>query len=113
MVLHDAEALQRMALEAGEDSIAEADRLLTEASIEHENEIAFGDPAHTLVDIAERFQCNAVIMGAHGVGESGASLGTVAQAMLRSSKVPVMIVRPHDPEAPEPGAEEMQADSAI
>ena len=113
MVLHNADALQRMALEAGQDAIAPADQLLTDAGIEHESEIGSGDPAHVLVDIAERYQCNAIIMGAHGIGESGAALGTVAQTVLRTSPIPVMIVRPHDPELPEPGAEEMQADSTL
>jgi nucleotide-binding universal stress UspA family protein len=113
VVLHDADALQRMALEAGQDAIAPADKLLTEAGIEHESEIASGDPAHTLMDVAERYQCNAIIMGAHGVGESGAALGSVAQAVLRSSRIPVMIVRPHDPDMPEPGVEETQADSIL
>jgi nucleotide-binding universal stress UspA family protein len=113
VVLHDADALQRMALEAGQDAIAPADKLLTEAGIEHGSEIASGDPAHTLMDVAERYQCNAIIMGAHGVGESGAALGSVAQAVLRSSRIPVMIVRPHDPDMPEPGVEETQADSIL
>jgi nucleotide-binding universal stress UspA family protein len=113
MVLHDADALRRMAREAGEDAIAPADRLLSEAGIEHDSEIGTGDPAHALIDIAERYQCNAIIMGAHGVGESGAALGTVAQTVLRSAPIPVMIVRPQDPQAAEPGAEPMPADSAL
>jgi nucleotide-binding universal stress UspA family protein len=113
MVLHNADALQRMAREAGEDAIAPADLLLTQAGIEHESEIGSGDPAHMLIEIAENYRCSAIVMGAHGVGESGAALGTVAQAVLRSSPIPVMIVRPHDPEMPEPGAEETQADSTL
>jgi nucleotide-binding universal stress UspA family protein len=113
MVLHDADALQRMAREAGEDAITPASRLLTQAGIEHESEIGSGDPAHMLIEIAENYRCDAIVMGAHGVGESSAALGTVAQAVLRSSPIPVMIVRPHDPEIPEPGAEEMQADSTL
>src|SRR5205085_2887469 len=63
MVLHNADALQRMALEAGQDAIAPADQLLTEAGIEHESEIGSGDPARMLVDIAENYRCNAIIMG--------------------------------------------------
>jgi len=113
MVLHNADALQRMAIEAAQDAIAPADRLLTEAGLEHETEVASGDPAHMLMDIAERFQCNAVIMGAHGTGESGAALGRVAQSVLKSSPIPVMIVRPHDPELPDADAQELQADSTL
>jgi nucleotide-binding universal stress UspA family protein len=113
VVLHNADALQRMALEAGEDSMAPAAKLLADAGIVHESEIASGDPAHTLIDVAERYQCHAIIMGAHGVGEGGAALGSVAQAVLRSSPIPVMIVRPQNPDVPEPGVEETQADSTM
>jgi nucleotide-binding universal stress UspA family protein len=113
MVLHDADALRRMAREAGEDAIAAADRLLCDAGIDHEIEVGTGDPAHALIDIAERYQCNAIIMGAHGIGESGSALGTVAQSVLRSAPIPVMIVRPHDPESAEPGAQAMSADSTL
>lgn len=110
MVVHDPEALQRLALEAGQHQIAEAERLLAQAGIEHESEIAFGEPANTLLDIAERFQCNAVIMGAHGEGQSGAALGAVAQAVLRHSPIAVMIVRPQAPEMT-PSDEDAGADS--
>jgi hypothetical protein len=45
VVLHNADALQRMALEAGEDSDGTGRQLLADAGIEHESEIASGDPA--------------------------------------------------------------------
>ena len=94
MVVHDAEALRRMALEAGEHAVAEADKLLSDADVEHTTEILSGDPAHRLLDLIGEEQCDVVIMGAHGEGDSGAALGAVAQALLKSSPVPVMIVRP-------------------
>jgi nucleotide-binding universal stress UspA family protein len=94
MVVHDPQALRRMATEAGEHAVAPADKLLTEADIDHTTEIVSGDPAHRLLDIIGEEQCNVVIMGAHGEGESGAALGSVAQALLKGSPVPVMIVRP-------------------
>lgn len=103
MVVHDPDALQRMALEAGQHQIAAAAALLDDAGLAHEVEIVSGEPATTLVDLAENFQCQAIIMGAHGEGESGAALGTVAQSVLRHSPVPVMIVRPQEPEATDTG----------
>ena len=109
VVVHDPQALRRVALEAGEHAVAQAVALLTDAGIEHEIEIDSGDPAHMLAEIAECNECDAVIMGAHGVGASSASLGSVAQALLRSSPIPVMIVRP--PAPPEP-AEVAGADLA-
>jgi len=112
VVVHDAQALRRVALEAGEHAVAKAVALLTEAGIEHEIEIASGDPAHMLAEIAECNECDAVIMGAHGEGASKASLGAVAQALLRNSPIPVMIVRPPEvPEADEADVAEERADS--
>jgi len=104
VVVHDAEALRRVALEAGEHALAQAETLLADAGIEHETEIASGDPAHTLLELIESNGCQAVIMGAHGEGANTAVLGSVAQSLLRHSSVPVMIVRPQ-PEMP--AAEEL------
>lgn len=114
MVVHDPDALQRMALEAGQHQVAAAAALLEDAGIAHEVEIVSGEPANTLVDLAENFQCNAIIMGAHGEGEgeSGAALGTVAQSVLRHSPVPVMIVRPQAPEVTDAGVLDEDAGSA-
>lgn len=116
VVVHDPEALRRVSAAAGAHSLAKANALLTQADIEHETEVATGEPAHTLIDIIERYQCDAVIMGAHGVGESGAAFGSVAQELLRHSPVPVMIVRPDErtqvTESTEGGAPE-QVDSQV
>jgi nucleotide-binding universal stress UspA family protein len=105
--------LRRMAVEAGEHALAPADALLTGADIEHEMEIASGEPAHTLIDLIENYGCEAVIMGAHGMRNSSATFGSVAQELLRHSPVPVMIVRPvepaeraESPESPEPDLQE-------
>jgi nucleotide-binding universal stress UspA family protein len=47
----------------------------------------------TLIDIAECYGCDAIIMGARGSGAvRGALLGSVSQAVLNSSKIPVTIV---------------------
>lgn len=106
VVVHDPEALRRMALEAGEHAVAQADALLTQAGIEHETEIATGEPAHVLIDLIENYGCDAVVMGAHGMGESGATFGAVAQELLRHSPVPVMIVRtPEQVQAMDTGSE--------
>jgi len=112
VVVHDAQALRRVALEAGEHAVAKAVALLTEAGIEYEIEIASGDPAHMLAEIAECNECDAVIMGAHGEGANKASLGAVAQALLRNSPIPLMIVRPPEvAEVAEVDVAEERADS--
>ena len=94
VVVHDPQALRRMATEAGTHALATADALLNDAGIDHEMEVATGEPAHTLIDLIENYRCDVVIMGAHGMGESSAAFGAVAQELLRHAPVPVMIVRP-------------------
>jgi nucleotide-binding universal stress UspA family protein len=94
VVMHDPMALRRMAVEAGEHLLAEADGLLSRADIEHEMEVASGEPGHILIDLVENYGCDAVVMGATGMGNSSASLGSVAHELVRHAPVPVMIVRP-------------------
>jgi nucleotide-binding universal stress UspA family protein len=110
VVVHDPQALRRMATEAGTHALATADALLNDAGIDHEMEVATGEPAHTLIDLIENYRCDVVIMGAHGMGESSASFGAVAQELLRHAPVPVMIVRPGErmeaADAMESGAQE-------
>jgi nucleotide-binding universal stress UspA family protein len=93
VVVHDPQALRRVALEAGEHALAEADALLTRADIEHEMEVASGETAHTLIDLIDNYGCEVVIMGAHGRGEGTAPFGAVAHELLRHAPVPVTIVR--------------------
>jgi nucleotide-binding universal stress UspA family protein len=102
LVAHDVDVVNDVRARAGVHLLERGEKLLTEAGIEYEIEVASGrDPAHALVDIIENFGCDAVIMGAWGAGpESSAPLGPVAAAMTRSSPVPVTVVRPREP-APE------------
>jgi len=60
----------------------------------YEREIATGDPAHTIIDIGERFACDMIIMGARGVSAMrSALLGSVSNEVLHAAQVPVMIVK--------------------
>jgi len=95
-VVHDPQALRRLLLEAGEHAVSQADELLDGADIEHETEVASGPTANTLIELIENYRCEAVIMGAHGMGKSAAAFGAVAHELLRHSPVPVMIVRPSE-----------------
>lgn len=94
MLAPDAEVLERVSGSAGAHSLEAGEALLKEAGIEYEREIASGDPAHTLVDIVERYGCDAVIMGARGMGRMRrAMLGSVSHEMLHAAPVPVTIVK--------------------
>jgi nucleotide-binding universal stress UspA family protein len=99
LVAHDAQVVDDMRARAGVHLLQDGEKLLTEAGIDYEIEVASGgDAAHALVDIIENFGCDAVIMGAWGAGpDDSAPLGSVAAAMTRSSPVPVTVVRPREP----------------
>jgi nucleotide-binding universal stress UspA family protein len=94
VVAHDAEVIEQVSEAAAEHSLAPARAMLAAAGVEVETEIAHGDPGHALVDIAERTECDLVIVGARGMElyESGA-LGPVATAVLHKVRVPVVVVK--------------------
>ena len=97
VVAHDAEVIDRISGEAGAHALAPAETLLNQADISFESEVAKGDPAHTLIDIVERFGCDMVIMGARGMGTlRSALLGSVSHEVLHAAGVPVMIIKPEE-----------------
>ncbi len=94
VVAHDADMIERICAEAGAHALAPAQALLDRAGIAYESEVAKGDPAHTLIDILERYGCELVVMGARGQGMlRSALLGSVAHEVLHAAGVPVMIVK--------------------
>jgi nucleotide-binding universal stress UspA family protein len=94
VVAHDIEVIDRVCAEAGAHALAPAQALLQAAGISFESEVAKGDPAHTLVDILERYGCDLVVMGARGMGNlRSAMLGSVSHEVLHAAGVPVMIVK--------------------
>lgn len=95
LVAHDPEVIDNVSAEAGLDALEPARKLLDAADVEYECEVAKGDPAHTLIDICERFGCEMVMMGARGASSlRSAMLGSVSNEVLHASAVPVVIVKP-------------------
>lgn len=102
VVAHDAKVLHEVSDAAGAHAIAPAEALLRAAGIECESQVASGDPGNTLVELAETFGCEMIVMSARGMGAlRQALLGSVSQSVLHSSPVPVLLVKP----PPEPEAE--------
>ena len=97
VLAHDADVLKRASAAAGLHALEAGKALVAAVGIEFEREVASGDPAHTIIDIAERFGCDLIVMGARGKGNlRSALLGSVSQAVLHASAVPVMIVKPQE-----------------
>ncbi len=106
VVVHDADSIEDLRRRAGADLLAPAEALLQAAGVAFESEVAGGDPQHVLVELAENYGCHAIVIGARGdVGSDFAStgfsvassLGSVAQAVLAHSPVPVTVVRARPP----------------
>ena len=99
VVAHDPAVIEQVSAAAGAHTLNAAEALLMQAGIAYETEIASGDPAHTIVDILERYGCDMVVMGASGMSPlRGALLGSVSNEVLHSANVPVMIVKLSDVE---------------
>ena len=90
----DAEVLERVTGAVGARALESAERLFESAQCSFEREIGSGEPAQTLLEIAQRYRCELIIMGARGRGLlRSALLGSVSQAVLLASPLPVTIVK--------------------
>ncbi len=99
LVAHDAELINRASAQAGLHALSAAKELLDAAGVAYEREVAKGDPAHTIVEMAERFECELIVMGARGTSAlRSAMLGSVSNEVLHAAGVPVVIVKAPEPE---------------
>jgi nucleotide-binding universal stress UspA family protein len=90
----DADVLERVSGAVGSKALAGAEALFGAGGVPFEREIGSGEPASTLIEIAERHHCEAIIMGARGLGVLRAALlGSVSQGVLHAAKLPVTIVK--------------------
>lgn len=97
VVSRDPDLIAAASLEAGDHLMASARALLDAAGLAYTTEIGVGDPANTLVDIVESTGCDMIVIGARGQGAiSSALLGSVSQALVHASPVPVTIVKHPD-----------------
>jgi nucleotide-binding universal stress UspA family protein len=109
MVTHDRERIEQLRREAGADLLRGAEALLDAAGASYESEVAGGMPEHLIVELAENYHCDAIMIGARGAGDApdASGLGSVARAVLQRSPIPVTVVRPAEEvpaaEAEEPG----------
>lgn len=94
---HDPDVIREVRGAAGADLLKDAEAMLEAAAVDYESEVAGGDPAHMLVEIAQRYRCDGIVMGARGAGglRSGV-LGSVVHAVLNASELPVTVVRMPD-----------------
>ncbi len=95
LLMPDPEAREAVNQSAGTQTLEPAAALLEAAGVQFEREVRSGYAATEIIDVAECFGCDAIIMGAGGKGVlRSALLGSVSQAVLHAATMPVTIV-PH------------------
>jgi nucleotide-binding universal stress UspA family protein len=78
----------------GEEVVAEAVAALDDFGVAHATDVVQGNPAPTIVEYAERYGHDLVVMPTHGrEGLSRHLVGSVAEKVVRLSSVPVLTAR--------------------
>lgn len=95
LMMPDPEAREAVNQSVGTQTLDPAAALLEAAGVQFEREVRSGYVATEIIDVAECFGCDAIIIGARGKGMlRSALLGSVSQAVLNAATMPVTIV-PH------------------
>lgn len=94
LMVPDADARDNVNQTVGAAAMESAIALFNAAGVPFESEVRSGYPAPMLIEIAEDYSCDAIIIGANGHGTlRSALLGSVSQAILQTSSLPVTIVK--------------------
>ena len=94
MLAPNSDVLEKVTGAVGARSLKDAQALFNIAGVPFESEIGSGSVPETLIEIAGRYGCEGIIMGARGWGAlRSALLGSVSHAVLPASTVPVTIVK--------------------
>ena len=88
------EALGERKEEADEDLLESVTDIAGSEDVEFRTEIRAGRPAREIVDFAEEYEVDHIVVGNHGrEGVSRVLLGSVAEKVVRRAPVPVTVVR--------------------
>lgn len=78
----------------GETIVADVAETLESLDVEHGTDVVQGSPASTIVDYAERYDHDLIVLPTHGrTGISRYLLGSVTEKVVRLSDVPVLTAR--------------------
>ena len=75
-------------------SMKSAREILTAAGAPHHSHIGRGEVAQTLLTLADKLGCDAIVMGTRGLGAvSGIAMGSVTRKVLHLTRLPVVCVK--------------------
>jgi nucleotide-binding universal stress UspA family protein len=91
----DFELFQKAGLKAAEKYLAKIKAKLSKEGLKVEAKVLTGRPAETITDFAKREKVDLIALATHG--RSGISrwvFGSVADRLVRSSSIPIVLIRP-------------------
>jgi len=89
----DGDTVDALAQE-GEETVEEGAKTLETLGVAHETDVVQGNPAPTVVDYADEFGLDLIVMPTHGrEGVSRYLIGSVSEKVVRLADVPVLTVR--------------------
>lgn len=81
-------------VETGEETLERAEKRLRSLGVDYESEVVQGNPAPTIVDYAEHYDIDLIVMPTYGRdGLSRYLIGSVAEKVVRLASVPVLTTR--------------------
>jgi nucleotide-binding universal stress UspA family protein len=90
----DAQVLERVSGAVGARALASALALFDAAGVPCQHEIGSGEPVPALIEMAQRHGCDAIILGAMGLGAlRSALMGSVSMGILHAASLPVTVVK--------------------
>jgi YjbE family integral membrane protein len=88
------ETLDEYYRERGETAIGPARALLDAAGVSYKEHLRVGSPGPAIAEVARSLSCDLIVMGTRGLDSRAAALlGSVAQATIEHSSVPVLLVK--------------------
>lgn len=88
------EAFEKYLADRGEAATGHVEKLGKDAGVKVEPVVLKGSPAEEILEYAEKSDIDLIVMGTQGLtGIKRFLIGSVAENVLRHSKVPVMVVR--------------------
>jgi nucleotide-binding universal stress UspA family protein len=77
----------------GEDLLNQASAII-DSRVEIKRELLFGDPAESIIKVAETRGCDLIVMGSRGLGKlSSLLLGSKTQKVVSLASCPVLVVK--------------------
>ena len=81
-------------VQEGEDIVEEAEKTLNTLGVDYDSDVVQGHPAPTIVEYAEQYEYDVIVMPTHGrEGVSRYLLGSVTEKVVRLSSIPVLTAR--------------------